>query len=124
MRRPIVISLALLLAATLACSTLMMGETERFIQGTWAHGTDSGDGHGTYLELTFTPGGFRLWGYPPLEQTGRYRVVGEAADTLTLRLTGQAGDFGTDDRDMVIVLDRAANTLMIDGGGPYTRSGP
>jgi hypothetical protein len=115
---------AVLLAATLACSTLFMGDNERFIQGTWTHGTDSGDGHGTYLELTFLPGGFKMQGYPPLEQTGAYRVLSSAGDTLTLRLTGQAGDLPTDDRDMVIVLDRAAHSLTIDGGGPYSRSGP
>ena len=114
----------MLLAASLACSTLLMGENERFIQGTWTHSTDNGDGHGTYLELTFTPGRFKMEGYPPLTQTGRYRVTSSLGTALVLQLTDQAGDLPTGDREMVVVLDRAAGQLTIDGGGPYTRSGP
>jgi hypothetical protein len=34
-RAAVLTCLAMLLAATLACSTLLMGENERFIQGTW-----------------------------------------------------------------------------------------
>jgi hypothetical protein len=128
MRRPTLlaglISLAWLTAATLACATLGMGDNERFIQGGWSHGTDNGDGHGTYLLLTFTPGYFSMEGYPPLEQRGRYRVVDSRGDTLTLAFTHQSGDLPTDDRELLIVLDRTADTLLIDGGGPYTRSGP
>jgi hypothetical protein len=123
-RLALLASLAMLLFASLACSTLTMGDNERFIQGTWSYGTDNGDGHGTFLNLTFTPGAFKMEGYPPLEQTGRYRVLSAQGDTLSLRLTAQAGDLPTDDRDMVIVLDRAAGTLTVDGGGPYSRSGP
>lgn len=118
------VCVAALLAASLACSTLFMGDKERFIQGTWAFGTSTDDGHGTYLELTFKPGSFAMWGYPPLEQTGRYEVIGSAGDSLTLRLSGQTGDLPTDDREMVVVIDRAGETLTIDGSGPYTRTGP
>ncbi len=117
-------SLSALAAATLACATLGMGDNERFIQGAWSFGTDNGDGHGTYLVLTFTPGYFSMEGYPPLEQRGRYRVVDSRGDTLTLEFTHQSGDLPTDDREVLIVLDRAANTLLIDGSGPYSRSGP
>jgi hypothetical protein len=112
-----------LLAATLACATLAMGENERFIQGTWTQGTDNGDGHGTYLELRFEAGRFTMQGYPPLEQSGRYRVTGSEGDLLTLELTDQSGDLPTDDREMLLVLDRANDSLMVDGGAPFTRSG-
>lgn len=115
--------LTLLLAASLACSTLLMGEQERFVQGTWTHAADLGDGHASYLEVTFAAGRFTMDGYPPLHQTGRYRVDSASGDTLTLHLTAQAGDLPTDDRDMVIVLDQAADQLLIDGEGPYSRGG-
>ena len=117
-------AVVVLLASSLACSTLLMGENERFIQGTWSYGTDNGDGHGTYLELTFSPGHFRMEGYPPLEQTGQYRVTSSLGSSLVLQLTGQAGDLPTDDREMVIELDTNLGQLIIDGGGPYTRTGP
>jgi hypothetical protein len=123
-RLALLTSLALLLAASLACSTLLMGDNERFIQGTWTYGTDLGDGHGSYLEVTFTPGYFNMEGYPPLEHSGRYQVASALGNSLTLRLTHQAGDLPGDDRDMVVVIDRAAGTLTIDGSGPYTRLGP
>ena len=122
-RAAVLISLAWLLAATLACSTLLMGENERFIQGTWTYTIDQGDGHAAYLDVTFTPGFFEMQGYPPLEQSGRYRVVSSDGDTLTLRLTEQEGDLPTDDQDMVIALDRAADQITIDGQGPYWRGG-
>jgi hypothetical protein len=117
-------SVVVLLAASLACSTLLMGDNERFVQGTWTYGTSSGDGHGTYLELTFSPGRFDMLGYPPLEQRGGYRVTSSTGDTLTLELIDQVGDLPTEDRAMVIVVDRAADQLLVDGGGPYARSGP
>jgi hypothetical protein len=116
--------LILLLAASLACSTLLMDDNERFVQGTWTHATNQGDGHGTYLALTFSRGRFAMQGYPPLEQRGGYRVAGSRGDTLTLDLFDQAGDLPTDDREMVIVIDRGADQLLVDGSGPYTRSGP
>jgi hypothetical protein len=81
------------------------------------------DGHAAYLDVTFSPGNFEMQGYPPLYQTGRYRVLSSSGDTLTLRLTNQEGDLPTDDQDMVIVLDRAADRITIDGQGPYTRGG-
>jgi hypothetical protein len=126
LRLPVCLALPLFLslAASLGCSTLLMGEPERFVQGTWMHATDLGDGHASYLEVNFDTGRFTMDGYPPLHQTGRYRVASSAGDTLTLRLTGQSGDLPTDDRDMVLVLDPAADQLLIDGEGPFTRTEP
>ncbi len=113
-----------LLAATLACATPFMSANERFIQGTWTHGTDNGDGHGTYLELSFSAGRFSMLGYPPLEQSGRYRVTDNNGDTLTLQFTHQSGDLPADDRAVLLVLDRAADQLLVDGSGPFNRSAP
>ena len=63
-------------------------------------------------------------GYPPLEQTGQYRVTSSQGTSLVVKLTRQAGDLPTGDREMVMELGRSAGSLMVDGGGPYTRTGP
>lgn len=121
----LILCLGLLLAASLACSRLApMGANERFIQVTWTHSTYAGDGHVTYLELQFSAGQFSMAGYPPLEQKGRYRVIDSTGDNLTLELTNQSGDLSTDDRQMLLVLNRNADELLVDGDGPFTRSGP
>lgn len=44
------------------------------------------DGHGTYLVLTFTPGRFKIEGYPPLTQTACCRVTSSLSTTLASQL--------------------------------------
>ena len=122
---PVLTVLTLLVAASVACQTLQpMSVAEKFIQGTWGWSQDFGDGHGSYLNWTFAAGTFTAEGYPPLYQTGRYAVIDSAGEMLTLALTDQSGDWGTDDSTLVILIDEAAGSLTIDNNGPYNRVNP
>jgi hypothetical protein len=115
------------LLPTLACSLtnqMTMSTDERFLQGAWMYSADLGDGHSSYLQWTFNAGYFTVEGYPPLYQTGRYRVISSTNDVVVLRLTGQSGDWPTDDTDIEVVLDRANAQLLIGNQGPFTRTSP
>jgi hypothetical protein len=124
-RAALTLAMAQLLAASLACQTLIpMSASEKFIQGSWGWGQDLGNGFSSYLVWTFDAGSFTAEGYPPLYQSGHYHVVAEDGDTLTLKLTDQAGDWPTDDREMLVVIDQAAGSLTIDNNGPFSPSTP
>lgn len=119
------VALALLVAASWACQALRpMSAGEQFIQGAWHWSQDLGDGHASYREWTFDAGKFTVESYPPLYQTGPYRVLREDGDTLVLGPAGQEGDWPADDREMIVVLDQTAGTLRIDNSGPYSRAVP
>ena len=96
------------------------------IQGTWhlSGQVDSKDGHGFswFLEWTFDHSKFNLSGYPPLHQEGRYRIVKTEGNKLTLELYDQRGNFGTENSQIEIVVDKEKDTLTIKDQGPFTRA--
>jgi len=116
-----------LLLPTLACSAVQPitpDTNAQFIQGQWSYSEDLGGGLASVLTWDFRAGHFTLEGYPPLFQEGDYRVMKSEGDTVILRLVNQSGDLPTDDREIEIILDRGAETLMIDGQGPFHRVNP
>ena len=99
------------------------GPLEKFIQGTWrATGTDPSGRHAWFQEWTFTDGKFKETGYPPLEQSGSYRVLKAERNKLTLELYDQDGTFGTENRQLEIVINKRRATLRIGTVGPFRRS--
>jgi hypothetical protein len=57
-------------------------------------------------------------------QTGRYRILQSKENILTIELFNVKGT-GTDGRgQMRLVIDREADTLVIQAGGPHTRVVP
>ena len=66
-----------------------------------------------FLEWTFAGGKFLQTGYPPIKQEGKYRVVKQSDDKLTLELYEQKGNFGTKDRRVEIVIDEKNERLKI-----------
>jgi hypothetical protein len=95
---------------------------EKFIQGKWTAAGDQGEGHSWYLEWTFDNGRFEMTGYPPIQQSGLYQIATSAENTLTLTMTEQQGDFGTEDSTLTILIDPDNNSLTIDNLGPFSRS--
>ena len=95
------------------------------IQGTWylSGQVDNKDGPGLswFLEWTFDHGKFNLSGYPPLHQEGRYRIIKTEGNKLTLELYDQKGNFGTENSQIEIVVDKEKGSRMIKGQGPFTR---
>ncbi len=112
--------LSLAVAALLACPPAA-GENENFMQGTWRLSGTSDATHGWFLEWTFDRGSFTLEGYPPLRQEGKYRVLSDQGNKLSLELYDQQGNFGTDNSQLEIVVDKEQEALKIKDRGPFKR---
>lgn len=110
-----------------ACS-LMMSEEEKYIQGTWRlsgelpNSNKNEPGMAWYLEYTFDKGKFKQTGYPPITQEGKYKVIKQDGNKLTLELYDQKGTFGTENKQMVVVVEREKNKLTIDGKEGFSRA--
>ena len=122
MRRlsPILV-IALILFSALTLATAAKKSNEDFIQGTWRMTGQNGM-YGWFLEWTFDRGKFNLKGYPPLYQEGKYRIIKTEGDKLTLELYDQKGNFGTDNSQIEVIINKKKNTLTIKGQGPFTRT--
>lgn len=121
--------LKMMLLAVLACAALAAGHratatdsAEQFMQGTWRLSGMNDATHSWFLEWTFDHGRFNLDGYPPLHQEGKYRVLKEQGNKLTLELYDQQGNFGTDNSQIEVVVDKDKDTLKIKDQGPFKRS--
>ena len=57
-------------------------------------------------------------------QSGRYDIVESQGDTLVLELFDRDGDITFERTSLKLVIDRENDTLTIQRGGPFTRSGP
>ncbi|HWS99072.1 MAG TPA: hypothetical protein VN256_02295 [Pyrinomonadaceae bacterium] len=114
---------AICVAPTAKAAPTTPDSLEDFIQGTWrAQGTDPSGRHGWFQEWTFEKGKFNETGYPPLEQKGSYRVLKSQGNRLTLELYDQDGTFGTENRQLEIVINKRRGTLRIGQVGPFRRS--
>jgi hypothetical protein len=117
-------ALPLILALFLLTGCLPLDPNDQYIQGAWQAAGDLGEGHSWYLKWTFKNGTFSVDGYPPLTQTGNYRVKSSIGSALTLELTNQKGDWPTDDRTITVLIDKGSNTMTIDNQGPFSRTDP
>jgi hypothetical protein len=115
-------SLRLILVVLFLAACIPLDPNDQTIQGSWQAAGDQGEGHSWYLKWTFKNGTFSVEGYPPLTQTGNYRVKSSIGSSLTLELTNQKGDWPTDDREIIILIDKTNNTLTIDNLGPFSKS--
>ena len=93
---------------------------EKQIQGAWRL-TGSNGRHAWFLEWTFEQGKFTLKGYPPLYREGSYRIIKTEGSKLTLELYDQKGNFGTENSQIEIVIDKDKDKLKIKGQGPFSR---
>jgi hypothetical protein len=93
---------------------------ENLIQGTWRLDGNNA-GHSWFLEWTFEQGKFTLKGYPPLFQEGSYRIIKTDGSKLTLELYDQKGNFGTENSEIEIVIDKNKDKLKIKGQEPFAR---
>jgi hypothetical protein len=90
------------------------------IQGTWRLEGSSG-GRAWFLQWKFEQGKFTLAGYPPLHQEGSYRIIKTEGSKLTLELYDQEGNFGTENSQIEIIVDKDQDKLKIRGQGPFSR---
>ena len=112
------ISIAALGLTPFSSCVISAQDHETFIQGKWRLVGEfpkdkSGRSRVWFLEWTFADGKFLQTGYPPIKQEGKYRIVRQDEDKLTLELYEQKGNFGTEDRQIEIVVDRKNEMLKI-----------
>jgi hypothetical protein len=99
---------------------------ETFIQGSWRIDGQL-PGNGThrmswFQQWKFDHGKFEERGYPPLGQSGSYRVLKSDGDKLTLGLYDQQGTFGTKNSELQIIVYREKNQLKIGSNEPFKRT--
>ncbi len=83
------------------------------IQGTWRlEGTNGGNAW--FLEWTFDKGNFKQMGYPPITQTGKYKIIEEKGVQIKLELFDQDGTFGKENRQILVLIDSRRKELTID----------
>jgi len=118
-----------MLLIMLACSALAVSpratatdSAEQFVQGTWRLSGMNDATHSWFLEWTFDHGKFTLDGYPPLHQEGKYRVLKQQGNKLTLELYEQQGNFGAGKEKLEVVVGKDKETLRIKDQGPFKRS--
>ena len=98
------------------------GENEKYIQGAWR--VDGANGKNSwFLQWAFDNGNFKQTGYPPITQEGKYRVVSNSGDKLTLELYEQKGTFGDETRKIEILINRAESQLTISSTKGFKRIG-
>lgn len=114
------VAVALILFHTISLASSTRKTNEDFMQGTWRL-TGQNGGVGWFLEWTFDRGTFNLKGYPPLYQEGKYRIIKTDGNKLTLELYDQKGNFGTDNSQIEVVIDKKKDTLTIKAQGPFKR---
>lgn len=111
-----VVSSGLLMVAPLvAMARTVIGVPE----GTWRYAVHHPRPPDFMQEWTFQAGTFRVTGYPPLSQTGSYRLIGGTGGRLTVELYDQHGDWGTEHRTITIQPASDGRSMMIDGQGPF-----
>ncbi|MEK7441384.1 MAG: hypothetical protein AAB571_11550 [Chloroflexota bacterium] len=111
-------ALSLLIFSSLACSLIITDANEQFIQGKWSQ-SGSADGFAWYSNYTFNRGSFTIDGYPPLKQSGSYRIINSSGDTILLEFYDQKGELGTENSKRTITIDRAKDSISFDGGKTF-----
>ena len=101
-------------------------QTSDAIQGTWhltgtLPPTKSGSTFTWFLEWTFSDDSFSLTGYPPLGQKGKYRILKQEDNKLTINLYEQSGNFGNKDKQIEIVVNNDNKSLKIDGKEGFSK---
>lgn len=111
---------AIILVFSVACGSIFnsKSENEKFIQGKWSLAGKIGDeseNRAWYLEWEFKDGEFKQSGYPPIQQEGKYKVIKNKENTLTLKLFKQKGTFGEKDSELKIIIYKETGTISING---------
>jgi hypothetical protein len=115
--------LVILVLFLIGCS-----ENEKFIQGMWYTRSEhlnviSGE---TYLEIrwAFSDGTFEYHSCcftGELYAQGRYRILKNEGNKITLELFNVQGDGSFEGAQVVITIDEKEDTLKMVGGGEYVR---
>ena len=120
--------LLLLLAASLA--SCRPDPNLQFIQGGWYYldphlQSVTGESQSETV-WTFDRGAYTVYSccFVKIQSGGSYQLIESEGDILTIEMFNSDGVFYGDRASVRIEIDRAADTIEIQGAGPYTRSIP
>jgi hypothetical protein len=125
--KTILLGLIFLLVFLSACTP---DENEAFIQGTWFYNSlhiqeQVGE---SFLEVywTFDGGNYETYSccFQEFQQYGRYDIVESEGDRLVLELFNIDGKFNSERVQILVKIDRQADTISLLRGGPFTRISP
>jgi len=123
----LLIGLALLVATLTACAP---GENEAFIQGSWFYNDlhiqqQVGESFSeTYW--TFEGGNYETYTccFVEYQQYGRYTILESEEDRLLLELFNIDDKFNSERFQVMVKIDREADTISLMRAGPFTRITP
>lgn len=104
---------------------LIQSENEKFIQGKWRlklpSAADLDMRQRETTDWKFENGTFSSTGNSPFLGRGRYRVLAERENSITLRLYQDGKVFATRQNKLEIVIDKAKSELKIAGQQGFNR---
>jgi hypothetical protein len=116
----------LMLVQLAACRPRGAESKDELIQGTWRLDGSQRDQAGReftwFSQYEFDKGNFKQSGYPPISQAGSYRILSIDGDKLWLELFDQHGTFGTENKQIVIVVNSAQGELTIANVDHFKRT--
>ena len=86
----------------------------KFIQGKWQRTGKDPEGNAWYINYTFTGYEFEINAYPTMQTKGKYRIIGEVENLVTLELYDISGDGNTQRHRIQIAVDKIGNKIAID----------
>lgn len=103
---------------------------EMFIQGNWyyndQHILEAVGESFSEVYWTFDRGSYETFAccFVKFEQFGRYDVLKSEGDKLTLEFFNTDGKFNSERFQVGINIDREADTIIVQGTGPFVREKP
>ena len=91
--------------------TILLGNA---LKGTWQLKGKTPQGEPWYINHTFTGNTFSIKAQPTFSVNGNYRIVKEIEHLLILELFNITGDGDTQNRQMQIAIDPAADKIVIE----------
>lgn len=94
-------------------------ETSSSLEGAWNYTESDGTEDGLALDWTWTfeKDTYKIIGYPEYNQEGKYKILSEEEDTITVEFSEVTGDGNTENQ--TIEINKTEEGLIINGQGPY-----
>ncbi|MCD6066836.1 MAG: hypothetical protein K0S33_1662 [Bacteroidetes bacterium] len=94
----------------------------KYLIGTWEL-VQAANGDGISISQTWEFNGVdvKMYGYPQIQQKGRYTVKKDSADILILHLYGQEGDWRPADKELKLQIDRTKGIMTMGGSMEFKK---
>lgn len=115
----LIMMIALFLLTILAYYLIRLNKQKKlhatYIIGTWQRSGQSEAGDSWKMNYTFSKNGqFSMVGSPTFTMKGKYKIVKEVENLLTLELSALSGDGNTKKQRIQLAVEKKNNQLRID----------